>query len=51
MATLVAMGYPEHGTAEEARRIVGRLQGDLAIRPDTKALQDAQQPAGAQATS
>jgi uncharacterized membrane protein len=34
MATLVAIGYPDQGTAEEARTTVERLQSDLVIQAD-----------------
>ena len=34
MATLVAIGYPDQGTAEEARMTVERLQSDLVIQAD-----------------
>jgi uncharacterized membrane protein len=34
MATLVAIGYPDQGTAEEARETVGRLESELIIQAD-----------------
>jgi uncharacterized membrane protein len=34
MATLVAIGYPDQGTAEEARETVQRLEADLVIQAD-----------------
>jgi uncharacterized membrane protein len=34
MATLVAIGYPDQGTAEEARQTVQRLEGELVIQAD-----------------
>lgn len=34
MATLVAIGYPEQGTAEQARETVSRLEADLVIQAD-----------------
>src|SRR5690349_18452804 len=34
MATLVAIGYPNQGTAEEARETVQRLEADLVIQAD-----------------
>ncbi len=34
MATLVAIGYPDEGTAEEARQTVGQLEADLIIQAD-----------------
>jgi uncharacterized membrane protein len=34
MATLVAIGYPDQGTAEQARETVGRLEADLVIQAD-----------------
>jgi uncharacterized membrane protein len=34
MATLVAIGYPEQGTAEMARRTVQQLEADLIIQAD-----------------
>lgn len=34
MATLVAIGYPEQGTAEQARQTVGELESDLIIQAD-----------------
>ena len=34
MATLVAIGYPEQGTAEQAMETVDRLQGELIIQAD-----------------
>lgn len=34
MATLVAIGYPDQGTAEQARATVSRLEGDLIIQAD-----------------
>jgi uncharacterized membrane protein len=34
MATLVAIGYPEQGTAEEARVTVQSLEKDLIIQAD-----------------
>ena len=34
MATLVAIGYPEEGTAEQARETVRRLESDLIIQAD-----------------
>jgi uncharacterized membrane protein len=32
MATLVAIGYPDQGTAEQARQTVDALEGDLIIQ-------------------
>ena len=34
MATLVAIGYPEQGTAEQARRTVQQLESELIIQAD-----------------
>jgi uncharacterized membrane protein len=34
MATLVAIGYPDQGTAEQAREAVAKLEADLAIQAD-----------------
>ena len=34
MATLVAIGYPDQGTAEQARETVGRLESELIIQAD-----------------
>ena len=34
MATLVAVGDPQHATAEQARAAVERLQADVVIRVD-----------------
>ena len=34
MATLVAIGYPEQGTALEAQHTVERLEADLVIQAD-----------------
>ena len=34
MATLVAIGYPDQGTAEEARQTVGSLERDLIIQAE-----------------
>ncbi len=34
MATLVAIGYPEQGTAEQARATVSRLEQELIIQAD-----------------
>ena len=34
MATLVAIGYPDQGTAEQARQTVAELQADLIIQAD-----------------
>ena len=34
MATLVAIGYPDQGTAEEARHTVEGLEGDLIIQAE-----------------
>jgi len=34
MATLVAIGYPDQGTAEQARATVGTLEADLVIQAD-----------------
>ncbi len=34
MATLVAIGYPEEGTAEQARQTVEGLESDLVIQAD-----------------
>ncbi len=34
MATLVAIGYPDENTAEQARRTVQRLEADLIIQAD-----------------
>lgn len=34
MATLVAIGYPDEGTAEEARNVVQSLEADLVIQAD-----------------
>ena len=34
MATLVAIGYPDQGTAEQARQTVQELQADLIIQAD-----------------
>jgi uncharacterized membrane protein len=34
MATLVAIGYPDQVTAEEARATVGRLESELIIQAD-----------------
>ena len=34
MATLVAVGYPDQGTAEQARETVQQLEGELIIQAD-----------------
>lgn len=34
MATLVAIGYPDQGTAEQARETVATLEADLVIQAD-----------------
>jgi uncharacterized membrane protein len=34
LATLVAIGYPDQGTAEQARETVSRLESDLIIQAD-----------------
>ena len=34
MATLVAIGYPDQGTAEQARQTVGQLESELVIQAD-----------------
>jgi uncharacterized membrane protein len=34
MATLVAIGYPDQGTAERARETVGQLEADLVVQAD-----------------
>jgi len=34
MATLVAIGYPDQGTAEQARETVARLESELIIQAD-----------------
>ena len=34
MATLVAIGYPDQGTAEQARQTVQQLEADLIIQAD-----------------
>ncbi len=34
MATLVAIGYPDQGTAEQARDTVAKLEADLVIQAD-----------------
>ena len=34
MATLVAIGYPDQGTAEQARSTVAELEADLVIQAD-----------------
>ena len=34
MATLVAIGYPDQGTAEQARETVQRLESELIIQAD-----------------
>jgi uncharacterized membrane protein len=34
MATLVAIGYPDQGTAEQARETAGRLESELIIQAD-----------------
>src|SRR6201994_1941330 len=34
MATLVAIGYPDQGTAEQARETVGQLESELVIQAD-----------------
>jgi uncharacterized membrane protein len=34
MATLVAIGYPDQGTAEEARQTVAQLESELIIQAD-----------------
>ena len=34
MATLVAIGYPDQGTAEQARSTVARLESELVIQAD-----------------
>ena len=34
MATLVAIGYPDQGTAEQARQTVQKLEADLVIQAD-----------------
>src|SRR5690242_12817449 len=34
MATLVAIGYPDQGTAEQARQTVGSLERELIIQAD-----------------
>ena len=34
MATLVATGYPDQGTAEQARDTVSKLEAELVIQAD-----------------
>ncbi len=34
MATLIAIGYPDQGTAEQARDVVHQLEADLIIQAD-----------------
>ena len=34
MATLVAIGYPDEGTAEQARTVIQSLEADLVIQAD-----------------
>src|SRR6201994_1279808 len=34
MATLVTIGYPDQGTAEQARETVGQLESELVIQAD-----------------
>ena len=34
MATLVAIGYPDQGTAEQARHTVAKLEAELMIQAD-----------------
>src|SRR5437660_11585615 len=34
MATLIAIGYPDQGTAEQARATVQQLEGELIIQAD-----------------
>ncbi len=34
MATLIAIGYPDQGTAEQARETVSRLEAELIIQAD-----------------
>ena len=34
MATLVAIGYPDQGTAEQARDTVSKLEAELVIQAD-----------------
>jgi uncharacterized membrane protein len=34
MATLVAIGYPDQGTAEQARETVAQLEADLIVQAD-----------------
>jgi uncharacterized membrane protein len=34
MATLIAIGYPDQGTAEQARQTVQQLEGELIIQAD-----------------
>src|SRR5215469_4773600 len=34
MATLVAIAYPDQGTAEQARETVGKLESELIIQAD-----------------
>ena len=34
MATLVAIGYPDQGTAEQARDTVAKLEADLVVQAD-----------------
>src|SRR6201988_681965 len=34
MATLVAIGYPDEGTAEQARQTVGQLEAELVIQAE-----------------
>jgi len=34
MATLIAIGYPDQGTAEQARQTVQKLESDLIIQAD-----------------
>ena len=38
MATLVAIGYPDQGTAEQARDTVSRLESELIIQADQVAV-------------
>jgi uncharacterized membrane protein len=38
MATLVAIGYPHQGTAEEARATVWQLEEELVIQADEVAV-------------
>jgi uncharacterized membrane protein len=38
IATLVAIGYPKQGTAEQARSTVWRLEDELVVRADQVAV-------------